>query len=364
MQRLSNASVFMEGTTKMSDLRPIRWAESGDAVEILDQTLLPEAEVILRLESAEAVADAIRTMQVRGAPAIGILGAMGFAVDAAKHTKLPASDFRMRLSEARELLASARPTGANLRWALDRLYRLANSLGETVDNGVIACKLWGEATAILDEDRAMCRAIGEHGLRLLGEGPVRVLTHCNAGALATGGIGTATAPLYVAHEAGRDVTVFASETRPLLQGSRLTAWELARAGIDVTLVIDSAAALVLRDGAVDAVIVGADRIAANGDVANKVGTYSLSVLARQHGIPFYVAAPSSTVDLATATGADIPIEVRDADEVRLGFGKRTAPHGVPVRVPAFDVTPAAHIAAIITESGVHRPPFGPSLAGA
>jgi methylthioribose-1-phosphate isomerase len=348
----------------MNELRPIRWAESGDAVEILDQTRLPDAEVILRLESAEAVAEAIRTMQIRGAPAIGILGAMGLALDAAKHTRLPAGEFRQRLADARELLVSARPTGANLRWAVDRLYRLANALGNDVENGVIACKLWGEATRVLDEDRAMCRAIGEHGLKLLGEGPVRVLTHCNAGALATGGIGTATAPLYVALEAGREVTVFATETRPLLQGSRLTAWELSRAGIDVTLVIDSAAALLMRDGAVDAVIVGADRIAANGDVANKVGTYSLSVLARQHGIPFYVAAPSSTVDLATATGADIPIEIRDADEVRMGFGKRTAPEGIPVRVPAFDVTPAAHIAAIITESGVHRPPFGPSLAGA
>jgi len=348
----------------MNDLRPIRWAESGDAVEILDQTRLPDAEVTLRLESADAVAAAIRTMQIRGAPAIGILGAMGLALHAAQYTRLPAAEFRQRLSQARDLLVAARPTGANLRWAVDRLQRLADSLGKDVDNGTVACKLWGEATRILDEDRAMCRAIGEHGLRLLGEGPVRVLTHCNAGALATGGIGTATAPLYVAQEAGRAVTVFATETRPLLQGSRLTAWELSRAGIDVTLVIDSAAALLMRDGAVDAVIVGADRIAANGDVANKVGTYSLSVLARQHGIPFYVAAPSSTVDLSTATGADIPIEIRDPDEVRLGFGKRTAPGEVPVRVPAFDVTPAANIAAIITETGVHRPPFGPSLAGA
>jgi methylthioribose-1-phosphate isomerase len=191
---------------------------------------------------------------------------------------------------------------------------------------------------------------------------VRVLTHCNAGALATGGIGTATAPLYVAREKGRAVKVFATETRPLLQGSRLTAWELARAGIDVTLVIDSAAALVLRDGVVDAVIVGADRIAANGDVANKVGTYSLSVLARQHGIPFYVAAPSSTIDVSTPDGAAIPIEIRDPDEVRHGFGRPTAPPDVPVRVPAFDVTPASHIAAIITEAGVLRPPFEKDLA--
>ena len=346
----------------MTDLQPIRWADSGDAIEIIDQTRLPDAEVRIRIESAEAAAAAIRTMQVRGAPAIGILAAMALALDAAKHTRLASEQFRRRLADARAVLVSARPTGANLRWAVDRLARCAESLGKDADNGVVACKLWGMATTILDEDRAMCRAIGEHGLELFGSGPVRVLTHCNAGALATGGIGTATAPLYVAREKGRAVKVFATETRPLLQGSRLTAWELARAGIDVTLVIDSAAALVLRDGVVDAVIVGADRIAANGDVANKVGTYSLSVLARQHGIPFYVAAPSSTIDVSTPDGAAIPIEIRDPDEVRHGFGRPTAPPDVPVRVPAFDVTPASHIAAIITEAGVLRPPFEKDLA--
>lgn len=343
----------------MSDLQPVRWAESGDAVEILDQTLLPETETRIRIESAEEAAHAIRTMKVRGAPAIGILGAMAFALDASKHTKLPPDAFRARLREAYTVLAEARPTGANLRWALDRLRLLADATH--ADNGVVACKLWGEATKILDEDRAMCRRIGENALALLGEGDVRLMTHCNAGALATGGIGTATAPMYVAKEAGRSVEVFATETRPLLQGARLTSWELSRAGIDVTLLVDSAAALILRSGRVDAVIVGADRIAANGDVANKVGTYALAVLAREHGIPFYVAAPSSTVDAATPTGEEIVIEMRSPDEVRAGFGRRTAPD-VKVFSPAFDVTPAALVDAIITEAGVHRPPYGVSLS--
>ncbi len=346
----------------MNDLEPVRWAASGDAVEILDQTRLPDAEVRVRITTADDAADAIRGMKVRGAPAIGILAALALALDAAQHTKRAPAAFRARLREAADVLIAARPTGANLRWAIERMMDLAERLGPDADNGVVACKLWGEATAILDEDRDMCRRIGEHALTLFGTGPVRVLTHCNAGALATGGIGTATAPLYVARAAGRDVNVFATETRPLLQGSRLTAWELERADIAVTLVIDSVAALVLRGGSVDAVIVGADRIAANGDVANKVGTYSLSVLARQHGIPFYVAAPSSTVDLATPSGAEIPIETRDPAEVRQGFGRRTAPEAVPVFTPAFDVTPASNIDAIITEAGVHRPPYEASLA--
>lgn len=345
----------------MNELEPVRWAESGDAVEILDQTRLPDAEVRIRIEDAHAAAEAIRTLRVRGAPAIGILAAMTYALEAAKRRPLARPAFEAHLADTFELLVSARPTGANLRWALERQRALQRSLGDA-DNGVIACKLWGEATAILEEDRAMCRRIGEHLLTLFDAGDVRVLTHCNAGALATGGIGTATAPLYLAHEAGRMVRVFATETRPLLQGSRLTAWELARAGIEVTLVVDSAAPLVLRDRQVDAVVVGADRIAANGDVANKVGTYALSVTAREHGIPFYVAAPSSTFDSATPSGTEIPIELRDGDEVRHGFGRATAPASVPVFAPAFDVTPAANITAIVTEAGVHRAPFEESLA--
>jgi methylthioribose-1-phosphate isomerase len=226
----------------------------------------------------------------------------------------------------------------------------------------IAMRLRAEATSILEEDRAMCRRIGEHGLTLLPLVEARVLTHCNAGALATGGIGTALAPIYLAHQAGRRVRVYADETRPLLQGSRLTAWELQRAGVDVTLVADATAGDLMRRGLVDLVMVGADRIAANGDVANKVGTYALSVLALHHGIPFYVAAPVSTLDPSTATGSSIPIEERDPDELRRGFGSLTAPAAVSVYAPAFDVTPAQHVTAIITDAGVLRPPYQAAIA--
>lgn len=353
---------------------PVRWASSGDAIEILDQTTLPSVENRVRLASAAEVAEAIRNLRVRGAPLIGIAAAMGLALEAARSTGLPRDAFLGRIADAHALLLGTRPTAVNLRWALDRLRALGDSLGDA-PNGVIACKLWGEAEAILDEDRVMCRRIGEHGLALLGgreavgiagsgrsPGPLRVLTHCNAGALATGGIGTALAPLYLAHEAGHPVTVYASETRPLLQGSRLTVWELQRAGIDVTLVTDSVPAVLMRDSAVHAVIVGADRIAANGDVANKIGTYALAVLARHHGVPFYVAAPASTVDLDTATGAAIPIEQRAADEVRRGFGTATAPADVDVFSPAFDVTPAELVAAIITDRGIMRPPYDVAIS--
>jgi methylthioribose-1-phosphate isomerase len=338
----------------------VRWAESGDAVDILDQTRLPEEEVRLRIESTDAMVEAIGALRVRGAPAIGIAAALALALDAAQHTKLEPAAFAAHLSDARARLLGARPTAVNLGWALERLERLRASLG-AAPNGVVACKLWGEATAILEEDRAMCRAIGEHGLTLLAPG-ARVLTHCNAGALATGGIGTALAPIYLAHERGLAPQVFADETRPLLQGSRLTAWELTRAGIPVTLVTDSVAAVLMAQGRIDAVVVGADRIAANGDVANKVGTYGLAVQARHHGVPFYVAAPTSTLDVRTATGADIPIEVRSADEVRRGFGRLTAPADVPVYAPAFDVTPAELITAIITDRGVLQPPFAEGIA--
>jgi methylthioribose-1-phosphate isomerase len=341
----------------------VRWAESGDAVDIIDQTQLPEREVRIRLGSADEVAAAIREMRVRGAPAIGVTAALGLALEAAHNTSLTRDGFLRRIAEARDLLVAARPTAVNLKWAVERLHRLAVSLGE-VPNGVIACKLWGEATAILEEDREMCRRIGQHGLEVLPADDVRALTHCNAGALATGGMGTALAPLYVARERGRRVAVFADETRPLLQGSRLTAWELERAGIEVTVVPDSVAALLLRDGRVDLVIVGADRVAANGDVANKVGTYGVAVLARQHGVPFYVAVPMSTIDPAAATGADIPIEERDADEVRRSFGRLTSPADVAVYAPAFDITPADLVTAIITDRGVLRPPYTASIAGA
>ncbi len=337
----------------------VRWSDDGRAVNVLDQTQLPEREVRLDLRNVDDVADGIRKMIVRGAPAIGITAAMGIALDAAAHTTLGRDEFMQRVEQTIMLLRSTRPTAVNLFWALERMRSCAfaqASANTNVTVGEIACKLYGEATQILEEDQAMCRAIGEHGLTIMPEN-ARVLTHCNAGALATGGMGTALAPIYLAHEAGKSIKVYADETRPLLQGSRLTVWELQRAGIDVTLIPDVVAGSLMKSGAIDMVIVGADRIAANGDVANKIGTYPLAVLAKHHGIPFYVAAPSSSVDRATATGDDIIIEERDADEVRRGFGVLTAPVDAKVLSPAFDVTPAELITAIITDRGVMLPPF-------
>lgn len=335
----------------------LRWAEDRRAVEILDQTLLPETERYIRIDSAAAMVDAIRRLQVRGAPAIGVAAALALALEAARHTALDGPAFRSHLEGAAARLAGARPTAVNLRWAVERMLSTLAALPPGTEPGAAAARLWREADAILAEDRAMCRRIGEHALTLFPGGRLSVLTHCNAGALATAGMGTALAPLYLAHAAGRAVRVFADETRPLLQGSRITAWELARAGIPVTVLPDSAAAALLRRERLDAVLVGADRIAANGDVANKVGTYGLAVLARRHGVPFYVLAPSSTIDPATADGSAIEIEERGAGEVNRGFGRLTAPEHVPVFAPAFDVTPAELVDAIVTDRGVFRPPF-------
>jgi methylthioribose-1-phosphate isomerase len=334
----------------------VRWAADGRAVELLDQTLLPGREVYLRLETATDVAEAIRSLRVRGAPAIGVAAALGLALEAARHTAAPRDEFLRAFDAAYAELRRARPTAVNLAWAVDHLRRIADSLG-AADNGTIACRLYGAATQILDDDIAMCRRMGEHGAALLPEGTVRALTVCNAGALATSGMGTALAPLYHAAAQGRAIEVYACETRPLLQGSRITAWELARAGLPCTVVIDSAAPLLLRDGAIDIVFTGADRIAANGDVANKVGTYSLAVHAARAGVPFYVVAPATTLDPHTATGAGIEIEHRDADEVRRGFGALTAPADTAVYAPAFDVTPAELITGIVTDSGVLRAPY-------
>jgi methylthioribose-1-phosphate isomerase len=342
----------------------LRWSDDGRAIEMLDQTLLPGTEAYLRLERAADVAEAIRSLRVRGAPAIGVAAAMALALEAAFHAARPRDEFLRSFDSAYSSLRNARPTAVNLAWAVDRLRRRLHDLGDA-PTGEIACKLYGEATAILEEDRAMCNALADHGYALLpATGPIRALTVCNAGALATSGMGTALAPLYRAAEYGRDVHVHACETRPLLQGSRITAWELGRAGVPCTLVIDSAAPLLLRDGAVDFVVVGADRVAANGDVANKVGTYSLAVHAARAGIPFYVVAPSSTLDLGTLSGADIEIEHRAADEVRRGFGSLTAPPDVAVYAPAFDVTPAALITAIVTDRGVVRGALTAARGGA
>lgn len=332
----------------------VRWSDDGREVVLLDQTLLPGEERYIGIRNAAEMAEAIAHLRVRGAPAIGVAAALGLAVEMATHTKAARDEFFRAWDDAYRLLRAARPTAVNLAWAADRMRRVVDALGEA-DTGVIACKLYGEATAILEEDRAMCEAMAREGAALLPDAsPLRVLTVCNAGALATAGMGTALAPVYEAMRQGRDVHVFACETRPLLQGSRITVWELARAGVPCTLTIDSAAPLLLRDGRVDVVITGADRITANGDVINKVGTYTLAVHAARAGIPFFVVAPQSTLDAATATGADVEIEHRHADEVRRGFGTPTSPGDVEVFAPAFDVTPAGLVTAVITDTGVIR----------
>lgn len=337
----------------MDVIEPVAWTSDGTGVRILDQRALPANEVYRELRSVDDVCDAITTLAVRGAPAIGIAGAMGLslAVTRDERTLAEAQD---AVTRAARRIAATRPTAVNLGWALDRIVSVARThKGPPSD---FAIRLREEATRILEEDRAMCRRIGELGATLLADG-ARVLTHCNAGALATGGMGTALAAIYIAAEQGKRVEVFADETRPLLQGSRLTAWELKRAGIPVTVIVDGAAAALMRTGAVDLCIVGADRIAANGDVANKIGTYGLAIAAHYHGIPFYVAAPASTFDGGTATGADIAIEERSGNEVRCAFGTMTAPPDVPARNPAFDVTPAALVSAIVSDRAIHRPPF-------
>ncbi len=339
----------------MQIVQAVRWSPDGRAVSIIDQRALPGARRTRELRSLHDVCDAIRTLSVRGAPAIGIAAAMGLAL-AAQHAAdtQPRDAFLAQLRRDAVSLKATRPTAVNLAWAVDRLLAVAAATsGSTLD---VVTRLRHEACAILEEDRAMCRRIGEHGAALIPDG-ARILTHCNAGALATGGIGTALAAIYVAVEQGKRVEVFAGETRPLLQGSRLTAWELSNAGIAVTVLVDSAAASLMRDPGIDLCIVGADRIATNGDVANKVGTYALAIAAARHGIPFYVAAPASTFDPRTARGEDIAIEQRDAGEVRGALGAATAPDDVAVYNPAFDVTPADLVTAIVSDAGVHRAPY-------
>ncbi|HEV2749918.1 MAG TPA: S-methyl-5-thioribose-1-phosphate isomerase [Gemmatimonadales bacterium] len=339
-------------------VQAISWSPSG-AVRIIDQRALPEAQIERDLESAEAVADAIRTLQVRGAPLIGIAAAMGLVAGTRELRAAPRDAFLTRIDQLARLLAATRPTAVNLKWALDRMARVARETaggGGGGGGGAIWERLQAEATAIWQEDRAMCRRIGEAGLPLVPTG-TKVLTHCNAGALATGGIGTALAPIYLAHDAGRQVHVFVDETRPVLQGARLTAWELWRAGISCTVIADGAAGSLMRQARVDVVIVGADRIAANGDFANKIGTYSLAVLARHHGVPFYCAAPSSTIDAGLADGDGIPIEERSPDEVKTVAGRAIAPPAVTALNPAFDVTPARYVTGFLTDRGLEHPPF-------
>lgn len=338
----------------MTVVEAVRWAADGNAVDIIDQRRLPAELVRRELRTVDDVCEAIATLAVRGAPAIGIAAAMGLVVALAEHSAGSRDAFVQALATVSGRLGAVRPTAVNLPWAMERMGRAVH--GVEGDARAMHDVLRAEATRILEEDRAMCRRIGDHGLSLVPDG-ARVLTHCNAGALATGGMGTALAPVYAAASLGRNISVYAGETRPLMQGARLTAWELAQAGIPVTVLADSMAATLLRDGAVDMVIVGADRIAANGDVANKIGTYGLALVARHHGVPFYVAAPWSTVDPRTTTGRDITIEHRHADELLAWGGLATAPAGVAVYNPAFDVTPAELITGIITDRGIARTPY-------
>jgi len=333
--------------------KTIEWIGGLDGcVSMIDQTRLPTELVRLECRDPETVWYAIKRLAVRGAPAIGIAGAMGAVLGVRDYAGTDRNGFLAELDKACDYLASSRPTAVNLFWALDRIRTAARA--EIAGPAELKQRLLDEAVAIRDEDAAMCRKIGEVGRHLITDG-AGVLTHCNAGSLATAEYGTATAPMYLAHAAGRKFRVYADETRPLLQGARLTAWELAHAGIDVTVLCDNMTADLMRSGKVDLVIVGSDRVVANGDVANKIGTYGVAVLARAHGIPFYVAIPSSTFDPDTPNGGEIPIEQRDPVEVRAGFGCATAPDGVACHNPAFDVTPAELVTGIITERGLVQP---------
>jgi methylthioribose-1-phosphate isomerase len=331
-------------------IETIKW--SPDGVVMIDQTRLPSEEIYVTCRTYVEVADAIRTMIIRGAPAIGVAAAMGVALGVAQ-----GGDFETICAE----LASTRPTAVNLFWAIDRMKRLHASLGhlspDQIRDGLIT-----EAKLMREEDIEINRAIGRHGAPLVPDGRT-VLTHCNAGALATAGYGTALGVVRAAIEAGKNIDVFADETRPFLQGARLTAWELQRDGIRATVITDNMAGHFLHAGRIGCVIVGADRIAANGDVANKIGTYGVAVLAKENNIPFYVAAPISTLDLTLPDGTHIPIEERSSAEVTHVHGVRMAPDGIEVRNPAFDVTPNRYVTAIITEKGVARAPYNESLRG-
>ncbi|MGA2032536.1 MAG: S-methyl-5-thioribose-1-phosphate isomerase [Thermoguttaceae bacterium] len=336
------------------NIETLRWLGDVDGcLQLVDQTLLPAQFVQIECRTVEAVWEAIKVLRVRGAPAIGIAAAYGVCLGVQTAAHADEEAFWQRLATVIDYLATSRPTAVNLFWALERM-RKAAAARRGAPIAAIVADLLAEARAIHEEDRRTCRAIGRHGAALLSDGQ-GVLTHCNAGGLATADYGTALAVFFAATEAGKRLHVYADETRPLLQGARLTAWELHERGIEVTLICDSMAAQVMREGRVQAVVTGADRIAANGDAANKIGTYGVAVLAAAHHIPFYVAAPSSTFDLALADGRQIPIEQRDPREITHGFGRQTAPEGIQVYNPAFDVTPAELIRAIICERGVIEP---------
>jgi methylthioribose-1-phosphate isomerase len=342
-------------TIPASELRTIAWIGGTDGfVRLIDQTLLPTRLEYRDCHTVDEIWEAIRSLRVRGAPAIGVAAAMGVVLGMQQFKDRTHGSYAQRLKEVAAYLRTSRPTAVNLFWALERMQRRIQGFMEEWPPERLTAALLEEALAIEEEDRCMCRAIGAVGASLIRDGQ-GVLTHCNAGGLATADYGTALAVLFTAAEQGRQFHVFADETRPLLQGARLTAWELQARGIDVTLICDSMAAQVMREGRIQTVVVGADRIAANGDTANKIGTYGVALLARAHDIPFYVAAPSSTFDLSLPTGDAIPIEQRDPREITHAFGTQTAPSGIKVYNPAFDVTPAHLITGIITENGLIQP---------
>lgn len=343
-------------------MRHIEWRDG--AVVMLDQRLLPREEKFNNYKTASEIAEAIRVMVIRGAPAIGCAAAFGVVLDARAAAPKGRDALRQAVREASDILATSRPTAVNLVWALERMSAHLDTIETDRPDAspkAIAEALLDEARRIVDEDIAANRKMGLYGAKLIPH-KATILTHCNTGALATGGYGTALGVIRAAHEEGKRVRVLADETRPWLQGARLTSWELDRDGIDVTVITDSMAGELMRQGHIDAAIVGSDRIAANGDVANKIGTYTVAVLCRHHGIPFYVAAPLSTVDLSTPSGDTIPIEERPHEEVAIIGGTRFVPEGVPVRNIAFDITPAELVTAIITERGVARQPYESSLS--
>jgi methylthioribose-1-phosphate isomerase len=339
---------------------PATVAWENDGLSILDQTRLPHETVVENLTTAEEVWRAIHELRVRGAPAIGVAAAYGLCVAMRASAHLTIAGFRAQLAKQAAYLDSARPTAVNLSWSLRRMLQAAHASPASEPASLLRV-LIDEAVAIHEEDRALCEGIGAYGLPLITEG-CGVLTHCNAGALATTGLGTATAPIYKAHASGTKFRVYADETRPLLQGARLTAYELQQAGVNVTLITDSMAASIMAQGLVDVVIVGTDRVAANGDFANKIGTLALAIVSRHFDIPFYVACPSSTLDLHTATGDSIVIEQRRDDEITHLYGQRIAPANMKVSNPAFDVTPHDLVTGFITERGIVQAPFAQNLA--
>jgi methylthioribose-1-phosphate isomerase len=337
-------------------IETISWR--GDHVRMIDQTRLPNERVDIEIRTVPEMVEAIRSLRIRGAPAIGIAAAMGLVAALRPHRDDDAG-FRAKLEEHAAALAAARPTAVNLSWAVGRMREVARN-HPNMASAALWERLEQEALAIFEEDVRMCRRIGEAARATIRE-HAGILTHCNAGGLATSGYGTALACAYVAHEDGKRIRVFADETRPLMQGSRLTAWELMESGVDVTLICDDMTAATMAKGEIDLVIVGADRIAANGDTANKIGTYGVAILAREHGIPFYVAAPRTTFDFSLPDGSRIPIEERDPAEITHGFGSATAPLGVKVYSPAFDVTPARYVTGFFTDAGLIEPPYEETL---